>query len=201
MNIEKIVWDWSLIASLASALFALIGCVISLITYKKMTRKRLFCANSVAFSDNGKVVLKIRIRNKGSAIGLDTIALNLRTWNNSPRLDVNYFLKVRRVIKDFLGEGGRVTYASELALKNISKVLPTTLSEEESYLCEIELDTVMQAILDAYESYGSKSFFLLFIYRLKIHVVTGSGVCVFPVDPEAKDYLWRNYKDRPELTS
>jgi hypothetical protein len=200
MNVENIVWDLSLIASLASALLALLGCILTLKTYKKITRKSLFCANTLDVSNNGKVILKIRIRNKGSAIGLDAVALNLRTWDNSPRLNVNYFLRMRRVIKDFLGKGG-LTYASELAVRNASKVLPTTLSEEESYLCEIELDAVMQAIVDAYESYGSKSFFFLFIYRLKLHVVTGSGLFTFPVDPEAKDYLWRNYKDRPELTS
>lgn len=200
MDIKNIIWDWSFIATLAGASFALLACVISFMTYRKMTQKRLFCANSVAFLDNDKVVLKIRVRNKGTAIGLDTVALNLKTWDYSPRLNVNYFLRMRRIIKSFLGRDG-LTYASESALINASKVLPTTLSEEESYQCEIDLDAVMQAIVDAYESYGSKSFFFLFIYRLKLHVVTGSGLFTFPVEPEAKYYLWRNYKDRPELTS
>ncbi|MCL1138163.1 hypothetical protein [Shewanella pneumatophori] len=94
-----------------------------------------------------------------------------------------------------------IVYASESAIRRTSKSLPTTLSEEEPFLCEIELDKVMQAIIDANESYGSKRFLFACIFGLKLHVVTGSGLWVFPVDPEVKFYLWQRFKDNPALST
>lgn len=201
MDIINIISTWAPVSSVAGAGFALLGCIYSYKSYKKMTHKRVSCSNGIALSDDKKCVLKIKIRNKGSALGLDTIALNLTTCDSSPRLNVNIFLKARRMLRHIFGRHELIVYASDSALRRASKTLPTTLSEEEPFLCEIELDQVMQAIIDANESYGSKRFLFVCLFGLKLHVVTGSGLWVFPVDPEAKFYLWQRFKDNPALTT
>ncbi|WP_417707430.1 hypothetical protein [Rheinheimera aquimaris] len=201
MDLSKFTLDGATLFSAASAAFAFLGCILSYKTYKRMTSKILSCSNSIYLSENGGGILKVCIRNKASVIGLDAVALNLSLWNNAPKLGADVIIKLHRILKHLFGTQELMTYASNGALKNMSKKLPATLSEEEAYLFEINLDEVMQVIINSYESFGSKSTFFVLMVGLKIHVMTGSGLWSFPVDFEAKYYLWKNYKDRVELTT
>ncbi len=200
MVFENFFEDPALILLITGTIFGFLSFVVSYKTYKKISQKSLACTNRLKL-ENNKILLQVKLRNKGSTIGVDAVHLNLITWNQSPKLKVNFILKIRRVLRSLLIKEESISYPSELSMVYSSKELPSTLSEEEPFQCDIDLDKVMQVIIERRESYGSKLLLFFCIFRLKIHVITGSGLWTFTVDPEATHYLWKSYKNSPDLIS